>query len=191
MTYLQDAVRLLPGDRLLAFSEEHIMVYHFVIVGSVGVTAPTIASHVTNPLWKLPFTGRRTTLGALTKGVSNGIATYFVVKAQHLYGLIVPHDEHQAPYPRLLMECNLSAHMTSVVGFEKAFMQQLNWSTERLSFTLEMGEDESPPHYVISRDHPTAYELVRRSHLDEETGRIVQELKGGFWVIDYSLHGRR
>jgi hypothetical protein len=115
-------MRLVPGDRLLAFSEEHMMIYSFVSVGGVEVTAPTVAPHVTEPLWKLPFAGTRTDRGALSEGLSNEIATYFVVKAKNIHGLIVPHNRHQVPHFRQLMEFDSPKDPTCAIGFEKAFM---------------------------------------------------------------------
>ena len=171
-----------------------MMIYSFVILEGVEVTPPTLVPQITEPRWKLPFTGTRTDRGALSEGFSNETATYFVVKARNIYGLIVPHDEHQAPEFRLLMELeelDSSDCPTCAIGFEKAFVQHMDRSITRLSFSWETGEAEkigSPPasncDIVISRDYPTTCNGARIPQLDEETGRIVQDLRDGVRIID-------
>ena len=91
MTPLQDAICLLPGDRILAFSNDHMMIYSFVTTGEAGVASPVLTPHLTEPLWKLPL---RIDFGGLSQGLSNETATLFVVNAGPLYGLIIPHNEH-------------------------------------------------------------------------------------------------
>lgn len=86
MAPLQDAIRFLPGDRLLAFSKDHMLIYSFVTAGEAGVAPPrVVAPHVTEPLWKLPSTGTRIDFGALSQGLSNETATLFVINARPLY----------------------------------------------------------------------------------------------------------
>lgn len=91
MTPLQDAICLLPGDRILAFSNDHMMIYSFVTTGEAGVASPVLTPHITEPLLKLPL---RIDFGGLSQGLSNETATLFVVNAGPLYGLIIPHNEH-------------------------------------------------------------------------------------------------
>ena len=91
MTPLQDAICLLPGDRILAFSNDHMMIYSFVTTGEAGVASPVLTPHITEPLLKLPL---RIDFGGLSQGLLNETATLFVVNAGPLYGLIIPHNEH-------------------------------------------------------------------------------------------------
>jgi hypothetical protein len=192
---VQDAVRLLPGDRLLAFSREHMMIYSFVTLEGVEVTPPTFVPQITEPRWKLPFAGTRTDRGELSEGFSSETATCFVVKARDIHALSVPHNEHQAPEFRLLMELDSSSSSscpTCAIGFEKAFIQHMDRSITRLSFSWETGEAEmigsSPPAStygkVISKNYPTTCNGARIPQLDEEMGRIVQDLRDGFRIID-------
>jgi len=85
MAPLQDAIRFLSGDRLLAFSKDHMLIYSFVTAGEAGVAPPVVAPHVTEPLWKLPFTGTRIDFGAMSQGLLNETAKLFVVNARPLY----------------------------------------------------------------------------------------------------------
>ena len=170
------------------------MIYSFVTLEGVEVTPPTFVPRVIEPRWKLPFSGTRTDRGALSEGFSNETATYFVVRARNIHGLIVPHDGHQAPEFRLLMELeefDTSDYQTCAIGFEKAFIQHMDRSIARLSFSWEMGEDEvigsSPAStcgIVIFKDYPTAFNGARIPQLDEETGGIVQDLRDGVRIID-------
>jgi hypothetical protein len=190
MTPPQNAVRLLPGDRLLAFSEDHMLVYSFVTAGEAGVAPPVVAPDVTEPLWKLPFTGTRIEHGGLSQGLTNETATYFVVHARILYALIIPHDEHQTPHFHPLIVFDSSKNPICAIGFEKAFIQHLDRSITHLNFSWEKGEasdTSSSPVSVVFRDYPTTYNGARIPKLDEETGRIVQDLRFGFRVIDTAL----
>jgi hypothetical protein len=171
-----------------------MMIYSFVTLEGVAVTPPTFVPQITEPRWKLPFTGTRTDRGALSEGFSNETATYFVVKAKNIHALIVPHNEHQAPEFRLLMELeelDSSDCPTCAIGFEKAFIQHMDRSITRLSFSWETGPAErigsapaSTCGMVISRDYPTVWHGARIPRLDEETGRIVQGLMDGIRIID-------
>jgi hypothetical protein len=58
-----------------------MMLYSFAILEGVEFVPPTFAPHVTEPHWKLPFAGTRTDRGALSEGLSNETATYFIVKS--------------------------------------------------------------------------------------------------------------
>ena len=42
ITHFQDAIRLLPGDRLLAFSEDHVLIYSFVTAGEARIVPPVV-----------------------------------------------------------------------------------------------------------------------------------------------------
>ena len=69
MTHFQDAIRLLPGDRLLAFSEDRMLICSFTTAGEAGLAPPVVIPHVTEPHWKLLCTrtnkSRRIVQGAL------------------------------------------------------------------------------------------------------------------------------
>ena len=125
MTLFQYSIRLLLCDRLLAFSKHHMLIYSFVTVGGAGVTPPVVVPHdVTEPLWKLPFTG--TQLDCFASSPSE-TPSYFVVNAGTLYGSLfhcpLPHDEHQTPHFNLLMESDSSKHSEWVFGFQKGLIQ--------------------------------------------------------------------
>ena len=171
------------------------MIYSFVILDGVEDTPPTFAPHITEPHWRVPFAGTRTDLGGLSEGFSNETATYFVVKAENsIYGLIVPHNENEAPRFHLLMEFDSSRCPTCAIGFERAFIQHEDLSVTRLDFSwaaageLEIMSSRTCSS-VVFRDYPTTCNGTRIPQLDEETGRIVQDVKGGFRVIDTCLHG--
>ena len=118
MTPLQNAIRLLPGDRILAFSNDHMMIYSFFTAGKAGFAPPVVTPYVTEPLWKLPL---RMDFGGLSQGLSNETATLFVVNAGPLYRLIISHDKHQTSHFHLLMVFNSSKYPKCAIGFEKAF----------------------------------------------------------------------
>lgn len=128
-----------------------MMIYNFVILEGVEVTPPPFVPQVTEPRWKLPFARTRRDRGGLSGAFSNETATYFVVKAGNtIHGLIVPHNEHQAPEFCLLLEFEEFDSWvcpTSTVGFEKAVIQYVDRSATRLSFSWETGEAEKmgPP----------------------------------------------
>jgi len=152
------------------------------------VAAPTVVPHVTEPLWRLPFAGTRTDRGALSEGFSNEVATYFVVKlARNLHGLIVPHNWYQIPHFRQLMGFDSPRNPTCAIGFEREFVQHRDRLTTHPSFSWEKGEVENMGSSlartcgsVISRDYPTTCIGARIPQLDEETGRVVQELIDGW-----------
>ena len=113
------------------------MIYSFVILEGVDVAPPTFVPQITEPLWKLPFAGTQTDHGALSEGLSNDTATYFVVKAKNIHGLVVPHNENEAPHFHLLMEFDFSSCLTCAIGFERAFIQHKDISITRLDFSRE------------------------------------------------------
>jgi len=184
------AVRLLPGDRLLAFSSSCMMIYDFNIVKEVEVTGPNITSNITEPLWKLPFADTRTLHGALSQGLSTPAATRFIVKAKALHEITIPHNKHEVPYFRELMALEQLKDMTFAIGFEKSFIQHSDRSVMRLSLTQGIREQDKGDCFahsdfpVISRDYPTTPNGARLPKLDEETGRLVQDFRDGFLVID-------
>ncbi|KIM39062.1 hypothetical protein M413DRAFT_235340 [Hebeloma cylindrosporum] len=157
-----------------------MLIYSFVIAGRVEVAAPVVVPHVTEPLWKLPFPGTRTDRGALSQGLINETAMYFVVKAKNMHGLIIPHNENESPRFHPLMEFDSSRCPTCAIGLEKAFIQHEDSSISRLSMSWEKGE----PGSVVFNDYPTTCNGARIPHFDEETGRTVQDLRDGFRVID-------
>jgi hypothetical protein len=57
--------RTLVGDRLLACSRDHIMIYTFVTV-EMENTALTGAPKSTEPLWKVPIPGQQECCGRLS-----------------------------------------------------------------------------------------------------------------------------
>jgi len=159
------------------------MIYSFIIPEG---TQPTIVSRFPEPLWKLPFAIDR---GALSEGLSNDTVTYFVVKVKNIHELIIPHNENEAPHFRLLMEFDSLGCPTCATGFEQASIQHEDILITRLNFSREAsgkGEnmDSNTGDSVIFSDYPTTYNADRIPKLDEEMGRIVQDLNHGFWVID-------
>jgi len=165
------------------------MIYSFIILDGVDVAQPTFVPQITEPLWKLPFAGAQTDRCALSEGLSNDTATYFVVKAKNIHELVVPHNENEAPHFRLLMEFDSLGCPTCAIGFERAFIQHEDISITRLNFSREAagsGEnrDSNTGDSVVFRDYPTTCNAARIPQLDEETGRIVQDLRHGFRVID-------
>ena len=88
------------------------------------------------------------------------------------------------------MEFDSSRCQTCAIGFERAFIQHEDRSITRLNFSWakrkesEMG---SSPVSVVFRDYPTTCNGARVPQLDEETGRIVQDLSYGFRVVDTAL----
>jgi hypothetical protein len=170
-----------------------MIIYRFVIVVGAEITPPTMAPHITEPLWKLPLAGTRTLHGGLSQGLSNGVATYFIVKAEALFEVAIPHDERQVPSVRQLTVLEQPKDLTYAIGFEKAFIQHSDRSITRLSYswgTREGDKDEchvSSCIPVISGDYPTTPNGARLPKLDEETGRIVQDFREGILVIDTAI----
>ncbi|KIM49832.1 hypothetical protein M413DRAFT_438950 [Hebeloma cylindrosporum] len=160
-----------------------MLIYSFLIAGRVEVAPPIVFPHVTEPLWKLPFPGTPTDRGALSQGLINETATDFVVKAKNMHGLIVPRNENGSPRFRPLMEFDSSTCPTCAIGLEKAFVQNEDSSVSRLSMSWEKGESGS----VVFNDYPTTCNGARLPYSDEEMGRIVQDLRDGFRVIDTAL----
>ena len=164
------------------------MIYSFKPIEGMDTTAPTLTSDVTEPLWKIPLPGTRTNSGGLSEGISDETASYFVVKAKTLYSLLVPHDDDQTPRFREFVRFERTAMSTCAIGFQKAFLQHSDQSITRLSFSgkpQDLDDIVACPssHVVTSRDYPTVPGFPL-SKLDEETGRIVQNLKSGVIIID-------
>ena len=167
------------------------MIYTFVTV-EMETTAPTGTPKVTEPLWKVPIPGQQEYRGRFSQGFSNETATYFVVEAKHFHAFTVPHNEHQTPHFHLLMDPEINSPRDPVCafGFQKAFIQDVDWSATRLSFSWDGDTGSSPSNTygrVILRDQPTTCNQTRPPQLDKETGRIVQKLKDGFRVVDTAL----
>ena len=165
------------------------MIYNFDTVEGMDTTAPTLTSDVTEPLWKMPFPEARTNRGGLSEGISDEIASYFVVKAKTLYSLLVPHDVDQAPRFREHARLDRIAMSTCAIGFQKAFLQHSDRSITRLSFSGKLQQSEDIVaclsfHVVTFRDYPTVSGGIPLPQLDEETGRIVQDLKNRVIIID-------
>jgi len=109
------------------------MIYSFVIREGVDVAQPTFVPQITELLWKLPFAGTQTDHGGLSEGLSNDTTTCFVVKARNIHGLIVPHNENEAPHCHLSMEFDSSSCPTCAIRFEPAFIQH-----EDINYTPEL-----------------------------------------------------
>lgn len=171
------------------------MIYSFKTIGGMAITAPTVTSLVTEPSWKIPFSGTRTDRGGLSAGLSNENASYFVVKAKSFYSLLVPRH-NQAPCFRELIGFDHAGIPTSAIGFQKALIQHADQSITRLSFSGKPqdsgGADARPSSCVTtSRDYPTITAGARLPKLDEETGRIVQDWKDGAMIIDTAMLYRK
>ena len=196
MSIFRKQIRPLPNNRLVAFSREYMMIYSFNTIKGTDITAPTLTSHVTKPLWKIPFPGTRTDRGGLSEGISDEIASYFIVKAKTLYSLLVPHDIHQTPRFREFARFDRTAMSTCAIGFQKAFLQHSDLSISRLSFSGKPQDLDGivaypSSHVVTSRDCPTIPSGTQLPKIDEETGRIVQELKDSLMIIDTAILYRR
>jgi len=172
------------------------MIYNLNIV-EMEVHPPAGAPNITEPLWKLPFAAGPRFCGDLSQGFSNETATYFVVKAKHFYRLVIPHNEHQTPHLSPLMDGEVDSErdLAHAIGFQKAFGTKMDQSAIRLSFPWELGaaEEGMGPSLAknwgraVAWDHPTECVGALRPQLDEETGRIVQDLNHGFLVVDTAL----
>jgi hypothetical protein len=110
-----------------------MMIYGFDIVGGAEVTAPAVAPHITEPLWKLCY-ARMQDYGALSEGLSNEIDTYFVVKARNLHWPIVPHNRNQVPHFCRLMEFDPPRHPIYVLDSRNHY-PAMDRLTTRLSFS--------------------------------------------------------
>jgi hypothetical protein len=90
-THLQETIRLLPMDRLLAFSANHIMVYSFVVVEGADTASPPDALEITQPLWRLPLLEARADSSALSQGLSDQFTTQFILTTgAGVLNLVVP-----------------------------------------------------------------------------------------------------
>ena len=158
------------------------MIYSFKTVEGMDTTTPTLTSDVTEPLWKMPFPQTRTNHSGLSEGVSDETASYFGVKAKTSYSFLIPHDDDQTPRFREFARFECTAMSICVTGFQKAFLQHSDQSITRLSFSGKPQDPEDiiacpSSHIVISIDYPAVPGQIQLPKLDEETGRIVRELK--------------
>ena len=172
------------------------MIFSFKTIERMDITAPTLTSSVTEPLWKIPFPGTRTDRGGLSVGLSDENASYFVVKAKSLYSLLVPHHVRETPCFHELIHLDHSGISNCAIGFQKALIQHplADESTTRLSFSGKLNSDGIDTFFsscvITSRDYPTTLG-VRLPKLDEETGRIVQDLRDGVIIIDTAILYRK
>ena len=83
--------------------------------------------------------------------------------------------------------------LSFAIGFEKGVIQYGNRTVARLGFSWDVEDMGLCPKIsctcVLFRDYPTTPNGARPPKLDEETGRIVQDLIGGVLVIDTALVG--
>lgn len=93
--FFETALRLLPGNRLLACSPHSLMIYTFTIMEAMPTDVPRSVPEVTQPLWKLPFDSKATEVYGMSDGVSDKLVTYFTLNTNtRIYKLIVsPLDE--------------------------------------------------------------------------------------------------
>jgi len=87
---------------------------------------------------------------------------------------------------------DLTKYFTIGFEFERAFIQHEDLSITHLNFSREAaGKEEnmgsSTCGSVVFRNYPTMCNAARIPQLDEETGRIVQDLRHGFRVIGQPL----
>jgi hypothetical protein len=171
------------------------MVFGFTIVEGVETTAPNSNTlETTLPLWSSPLAGLGTDRGTLSLGLTNEHVTHFTLTAMdRILNVIVPNRDDQ---PRLIkmMEFDRQAISTSVVGFEKAFIQHQDRSVSRLSFAWDEREVGSIDPWlqsscvcVVSKDYPTICDGARLPKFDEESGRIVQDSMEGIQIFDTAL----
>lgn len=157
--------------------------------------APRFIEPFTEPLWKLPFDGSRIYHGALSDGLSDGVATYFIVSTgDHICRLAIAHESSEAPRLATLMSFDTTSvflpHLD--VGFGKAFIQHKK-GVARLgySWNREIGDVDASTSSlqtsVVLPDYPTKYLDTRLAVFDEETGRIVQEA-GVIIIVDTALY---
>jgi hypothetical protein len=193
LTKSQENIRFLPGDRLLAFSSMQMLIYSFVIA-EVEPTVTTLLPDITQPLWDIPLSKTRTGHGSLSQGITNRLGTCFIIHARNqILGLVIPHRQDQAPRSIEMMDFGQLEGLSFAIGFEKGVIQYGNRTVARLGFSWDVEDMGLCPKIsctcVLFRDYPTTPNGARPPKLDEETGRIVQDLIGGVLVIDTALVG--
>lgn len=179
-----------------------MLIYEFYIVDGVEITTPDPdISGDTSPLWSLPLAGTRIDRGTLSQGLTDEFATHFILAGMNrILNVVVPNSEDQPPRLIEMMEFNRQGLTTSVIGFEKAFIQHVNqWgsrlgSVSRLSFAWGGRELRSIDPWpagscvcVFSKDYPTTCNGARLPKFDEESGRIVQDSMEGIRILDTAL----
>lgn len=169
------------------------MIYSIVISEHTEIVSPAMNQLATEPLWKLSFDGSKIHHGALSDGLSDTLATYFIVTTDNnMFTLAIPHSNNGPPRLSILTSFDEPEPLKFVPGFEKAFAQNDQGQVTRLSYSWnrEAGNAHASPvtlsTCVVSRGYPC--DRPQRPMLDEEVGRIIQGLDGKILIVDTALY---
>ncbi|KAF9461396.1 hypothetical protein BDZ94DRAFT_1263936 [Collybia nuda] len=187
-------IRLLPGNRLLTFSQEQIMIYQFNIADGVNPIAPNISPKITEPTWRYELPDLRACYSALSQGISRGPSIHFLFTTNnHILDLIfhINNDQNPQVVEVAKLTYNKPSPIMSDIGSDKAFIQYPDSTVVHLSLRWEKQALSSPKPEVpvLSRTTPRDYfwNEIQPPKLDEETGRIIQNTNDMIWIIDTAL----
>ncbi|KAF8061681.1 hypothetical protein FPV67DRAFT_1673296 [Lyophyllum atratum] len=187
-----DCIRLLPGNRLLAFSDSDttFMIYDVIPVVCEEQLLVTAATHATEPSWRLPCPPKnRTRHGGLSAAFIDVNATHFAFFAgSAVHGLVIPHNVQQPPQTFELARFSGPRFPDLALGFEKMFAHHHRDSALRLGFAWKDDRKGTNPDYTVkAREYSRDWNVVWPPILDEGSGRIVQSLINGVLVMDTAL----
>ncbi|GLB35517.1 hypothetical protein LshimejAT787_0210820 [Lyophyllum shimeji] len=192
-----DAIRLLPGKRLLAFSESFLTIYEVAPVVHKDDSLPSAPSHPVEvePRWKLPCALRdRTRRGGISPAFTDAHATYFsFVAGSAVHGLVIPHNTQHPPRTLELARFAEAPRFPDLaLGFEKMFAHHHREAAVRLGFAWKeerrLGVREGDDGYAVEAcEYSREWNVVCPPVLDEGSGRIVQALINGVLVMDTAL----
>ncbi|RDB22268.1 hypothetical protein Hypma_010710 [Hypsizygus marmoreus] len=176
-------VHILPNNRLLAVSLEHLLVFNLGELDNEDPVAPAFPQTTTVPQWTVPYDGLQTCQSDCLPSFSGVQASYFVLNSGNaIHGLIIPHVSDQPPHLVELMQLPHKS-VYSFIGFEKAIVEYLDGSSiDMLSFTWEQpsttSESRSTDAISPSKPQPKGRNLRFSWQnasvvMDEETGRIA------------------
>lgn len=149
------------------------------------------APHITEPLWKIPFNGDMIARGALTAGISDALATHFIVCTDtQIHHLTIPHLSNEAPRLSVLANLDKPYPQMMAIGFEKALIHYRQNQGIRLSWGHGVDTPVCRPDLAtyasLEKDGPSFSPSFVPS-LDEETGCTVQEWQHQIMVVDSTL----
>jgi hypothetical protein len=193
----QELVQLLPDNRLLTVSTNHINIYKMpdahIVREVTCVTAVEVAPGFVHPL-----PGTRLARGAMSPLYSDraGYSRLAVGTGDGIYGVVIPPNETEFRTNCIiitLLEFQSDFTTAFSIGYGRAFAQSkksastltyrqnTRWNTDRDNDFDGKRERESP-------DRRSSAVLPM---MDEESGRVVQAVPGNIYITDYSLYYRR
>jgi hypothetical protein len=171
------------------------MMYDFVIAEGEDSAVPAIPPQTTQPVWSTLLAGIHIPSCTLSEGVYNALVTQFVLTTvDRILNVVIPNNVAEPPRLVIMAEYKRHKQSTSVAGFEKAFIQNIDDSVLRLCFPWEAAGSGSVDTWTVgscahvtSTHYPTLCDETYPLIFDEGTGRIAQHTPSGFQVVDTAL----